>query len=430
MLPNFANGTPPAEIETVQDDLDRIISLERRPPLDTRYDRVRRRYAPKAEALIRVMGRRLGRGPRISCACRPRLITGEYGGVITVVRVMPEGLPPEPPKMISVADFIKDNQANAEEIATGELVAKLQPGKTIRLPAADNDDAGGHFCIDTLNAIQAWGTYEIPLEAGGLGLLAVGSGKSILLLLLPIALGSECDLAVLLMKPNQRQHYISQYLCLREHFKVPSIVFEDGHPPFIVPGAPQLHTLPYSKLSNPRNPDELGRLNPNVILADEAHLLTGKVATTGRSRVKGYMARKIKEREQRIAQGLPVHRRAVYVVPVSGTLEDKSVEDTQAVAAYALGLGSPLPVDPSEAAKWARVFDPVRTPRSDVDNRVQVADGVCRQDLGRGRHLDDDRRSSAREEALGRLSEASVGDPGRDLSGSIRDRGVDHLQEA
>ena len=45
---------PDHEMVEVEDDLTRIISLPRRPPLDCRYDRVTKRFTPKAEALIRV----------------------------------------------------------------------------------------------------------------------------------------------------------------------------------------------------------------------------------------------------------------------------------------------------------------------------------------------------------------------------------------
>lgn len=781
------------QVEVV-DDLDRIIALEKRPPLNCKIDLKTRRYTPKAEALVRLMTDKFGRGRRLSCACRPRVVRALPGGQVSIVRVFPEGVPPEPPSVVSVAAFVADNQASAEEISAAQQVSRLRPGESVRLIAVDGED--GHFCIDTLNAIQAWALHEIPREAGGLGFCGVGSGKclgegteifdvltarrrlieesgalevpsfdgsnvlskaatafpsgvkqccklvladgselelsldhpvythrgyvsagdlkttdyvavptvipepivptvatddevalvalmlsdggctgstptftnetpavidefkrlaiilcrgfsedkqrskartfkllgaygkhvtgrqngtgfrdkwelfglskkkrvkaniwglprkqialfinrfwacdghisklelectlasekliddlrflllrigvrsrkkfklskckekyfdswrifisgkdaltflnvvgdvigketacqklrnklnstkrntnfdvvpvgrpelkeicdelgllkvagrrrkgelvrprprtnlvrgyfcatrgqyvsrgrfigfcevygysgkyahlgvrdvawervesvtpigehevydlsvpetknfvannmvvhnSICFILMPIALGSECDLAVLLIEPNQRQHYASQYRRVREHFRVPSIIFEDGTKPYIVPGATTLHLFPYSKLGNPKHPDELDNLNPNVILADEAHRLTGKVNSTGRIRVRRYIAKKILEREQRLAQGLPVHRRAVFLIPMSGTLEDKSIEDTAAVAAHALGMHSPLPLDATEAMRWSQVFDPVRSPdrKSTTARRLQ-----------------------------------------------------------
>lgn len=374
----FAAAAPPPSstsyLERVEvvDDLDRILALPRRSPLDCRLDPETRRYEPKAEALIRVMTARLGRGKRVSCACRPRVVRAIAAGVLQVARVVPDDLPPESPATCSLAAFVADNQANAEEIAVAQTVSRLRPGNEVLLPAADED---GHACIDVLNAVQAWSLYEIPKEAGGLGFCGVGSGKSIIFILLPIALGSECDLAVLLIEPNQRKHYVSQYRRVREHFRVPSIIFEDGTPPYIVPGATTLHLLPYSKLGNPKHPDALDALKPNVIGADEGHRLTGKANTTGRNRVKSYIAKRIVEREQRMIEGKPVKRRAVYLVPMSGTLEDKSVLDVQPVSAHALGMNSPHPLDAAEAAKWANVFDPVRVPdrTSTAARRLQRA---------------------------------------------------------
>lgn len=358
------SSTSHLERVEVIDDLDRILALPRRPPLDCEIrdfvaadGTVTKRYTPKAEALIRVMTSRLGRGKRVSCACRPRVVRASPGGVLQITRGVPDDFPPEPPVTVNLAAFVADNQANAEEIAAAQQVSRLRAGDEILLPAADED---GHACIDVLNAVQAWSLYEIPKEAGGLGFAGVGSGKSIFFILLPIALGAECRLAVLLIEPNQRKHYVSQYRRVREHFRVPSIIFEDGTPPYIVPGATTLHLLPYSKLGNPKHPDELDVLDPNVIGADEGHRLTGKVNSTGRNRVKRYIAKKIVEREAMKAAGKQVFRRAVYLIPMSGTLEDKSVADVQPVAAHALGMNSPHPLDAVEAAKWVPVFDPVR----------------------------------------------------------------------
>jgi hypothetical protein len=371
------SATPPgAVVHTVVDDLDRILALPRRPPLDCMIDEHSGRYSPRAQALIDLMTSRLGRGPRVSCGCRPRVIAGLPGGRISITRVLPEEAPPEPPTVVPIAAFVADNVANADEIAIAQRVSRLGVGDVIRLDAADPSDGGeGHVCINVLNAIQAWALWEIPREAGGMGFCGVGSGKSVIFLLLPIALGAECELGVLLIEPNQRQHYVSQYLRVREHFRVPSVIHEDSTKTKIVPGAPTLHLFPYSKLGNPKHPDDLDVLNPNFIGADEAHRLTGPTNSTGRTRVRRYVEKKIKERVARIAEGLPVHRRAVYLVPMSGTLEDKSIKDTQPVAAHALGMGSPLPLDAIEAEKWSNVFDPVRVPdrKSRTAKRLQKA---------------------------------------------------------
>ena len=358
----------------VQDDLERILALPQRQPVSCSLDPITKRYDPKAQALINAMTKRLGRGKRLSCACRPRIVKALPGGMISVTRILPEDVPPEPPLFTTVSAFVADTSSViSREVEVTQQVSRLRPGEEVKLPAAEGEY--GHFCFDTLNAVQAWALYEIPKEAGGIGLCGVGSGKSGLFILMPIALGSECELAVLFIEPNQRNHYVSQYLRVREHFKVGSIIFEDGTKPFLVPGTPTLHLLSYSKFSNPKHPDELDVLNANVILADEAHRLTGKVRTTGRTRLRRYITKKIKERQDRIDKGLPVKRRAVYLIPMSGTLEDKSVEDMQAVAVDALGMSSPLPLDKNEAQRWSQIFDPVRNPdrKSATAHRLQAA---------------------------------------------------------
>lgn len=367
-----------AEVRAQVDDLDRILSLPRRPPLDLSFDPVTKRHKPDVQALIEVMTARLGRGRRISCGCRPRVIQARDGGTLVITRVLPEEViekfGPEAPVVTTVKAFVADNQANDDEIAIAERVSRLKAGERLDVEACDGGE--GHFCFDTLNAFQAWALYEIPKEGGGIGFSAVGSGKSGFFLLFPIALGDECETAALLIEPNQRVHYRSQYVRIREHFRVPSLIPEDGGRTYMVPGAPPLHLVAYSKLGNPKHPEGLDILNPNVVLPDEAHRLTGKSQSTTRKRVKRLIAKRIKEREEMMARGLPVRRRAVYFVPMSGTLEDKSIEDTQPVSAFALGTNSPLPLDEAEAAAWSLCIDPIKSgndTKSKTAKRLQRA---------------------------------------------------------
>lgn len=195
--------------------------------------------------------------------------------------------------------------------------------------------------------------------------------NSICGLLSPLAF-ADCKLAVLLGEPGQRRHYRSQYLRLREHFRTPSFVMDDG-PGWTVPGTPPLHFVPYSKLSSQSSTDLLERLDPDLVIEDEAHRALGDSAR-GR-RVGRFFTAKIREREKAIAEGRPVLSRAVRLLAWSGTLEARSVKDTQKVCAFALGTGSPLPIDKHEAERWSPVMDPVRQPdrTSSTARRLQLA---------------------------------------------------------
>jgi hypothetical protein len=258
--------------------------------------------------------------------------------------------------LTTVSAFINDNRPTAYEAA--ERVREMRPGDVVELPAASG--VLGHPCIEKLNPIQSWTLYEAPQTGGIVGFLGVGSGKSLLSLLVPLAL-PDCKKAVLIIEPKQREHYRSQYLRLREHFRVSSIVFDDGVPGHTVPGTPPLHLISYSVLSQTKNSDLLDDRNPDVLILDEAHRACG-VSAIGR-RVDRFMISKLKEREAAVQRGETALRaRAVRLFDWSGTLEVKSIEDTQALSLYSLGMGSPLPLDPAEAAAWSQVIDPVRQP--------------------------------------------------------------------
>ena len=178
--------------------------------------------------------------------------------------------------------------------------------------------------------------------------------NSIALLLSPLVF-PDGRLAVLLIEPKQRQHYKSEYLRLREHFKVTSIAGEIDVPASTVPGTVPLHLISYSILSRTENSDKLDIMKPDILLLDEGHRACGTSAIN--RRVKRYVTSRIKEREEAIARGEEVRERAVRLLVPSGTLEVKSINDTQMLCAYALGTGSPIPLDPNEAEGWSAVID-------------------------------------------------------------------------
>jgi hypothetical protein len=338
-------------VETIS-DLERIMSLPRRPPVVCDIDPVTRRYPPATEALVDVVTARFARPKRLSCACRERRVLMAPDGSITIARVLPEGDVPEVPIRTSVAAFVVDNQMSAAEVATAKIVAAMRPGDAVTLPAAD--DGLGHPCIERLNPLQAWTLREAVQVGGIVGFKGVGSGKTIDGLLIPL-LFPDARLAALIIEPKQRHHYRSHYLRIREHFRVSSIVFDDGVSGHTVPGTVPLHLISYSILSRTASSDMLDELKPDVLIIDEAHRACGQSAIN--RRVKRYCKFRIDERERALFEGRPVRPRAVNLFDWSGTLEQKSVDDTQMLCAYSLGTGSPVPLDPDEAEKWSAVFD-------------------------------------------------------------------------
>ena len=366
----------PVDVDTTVDDIDRILALSKRPPFNCRKENGQ--YEPRTQALVELITSRFSRGTRLSCACRPRVVQRRADGSIIIFRIIPdEGLPPEPPIVTTVEAFVADQSTViAAEVEVAREVSRLRPGGEVRLPAfpgnTPNDSENGHFCIKEFNGTQAWVNYEVPICGGGIGFEGVGCGKSASFLTLPLAF-PDIGLAVLLIEPNQRDHYEEQYLRVREHFRTTSIIFED-RPGYTVPGTPPLHLVSYSKLGHPNTPDTLDRLNPDLLLADEAHRLSGDShSSAARRRVRRYIAKRILEREAAIKEGKPVRRRAVYFFPASGTLEDDSIEDTQQMSAHGLGDGSPLPIDGNEAKRWSLVMDPVKKPdlTSTTSRRLQ-----------------------------------------------------------
>ncbi len=211
--------------------------------------------------------------------------------------------------------------------------------------------AMGRRCVDRLLPSQAWALWEAPLtnpDASGRprgGLLApirVGGGKTMLDILMATVI-PDCRVAVLLLPPGLVEQLVIEYLAVREHFVVPSLVLPPGRDEsgWLVPGRPALHVVPYSQFSRGASSRKLESLRPDLVLADEVHQLKNRKAVrTGR--VLRYFAE------------FPETRLCGW----SGSICSKSILDFAHLLAFALGDGSPLPLEPGEVESWATAVDP------------------------------------------------------------------------
>ncbi len=200
----------------------------------------------------------------------------------------------------------------------------------------------GRECITELRMIQAWALLEIRTQSGLLGPIGVGHGKTILDLLTPFAM-PNCKTALLLVPVKLIKQLIRNYQHIGQHFRMPSLITHDKSSfTAIVPGAPALHVLPYSKLQRPECTDYIKeRIKPDTIIADEVHKLKrANTATTGRV--------------LRYFRDHPETRFCGW----SGSMTDKSIKEYAHLAALALRWGSPLPIDPDVVDDWARAIDP------------------------------------------------------------------------
>lgn len=318
-------------------ELARILSLPKRPPLDTERERGTRRWNPRAQALVEVVTDMYTRGPRVSCSCQHRHVTATANGGLTIF-LETDG-PPSLPIYTDVSEFVRDNYDDADAC---ERVGNLRNGFSIRLEGV------GRRCITQLKPAQAWTLWELPRAQGILGMLSIGSGKTMAGLLAPLAL-SDCKLAVLFIKADQRHHYRLNYLLTRQHFQVPSIVFEDSknsmQGSYIVTGAPVVHVMPYTTLSNKKNSAMLESLQPDLIVADECHSISNPDST----------------RTKRFLSYFKRHN-GVRLAAWSGSLVNKSLKDGATLALHALGTQSPYPTNADDIVAWANVIDPSYMP--------------------------------------------------------------------
>lgn len=201
------------------------------------------------------------------------------------------------------------------------------------------------------------------LGRGLVGPLGVGSGKTLLTLLAPVAVGARSP--VLMIPPAMRVPLEREIVKLRPHWQIPT----------------NLQVIPYSQLSVASGSDLLETIRPDLIVADEAHML--RYPDSARTK-----------RLLRYFKQYPTTR----FVAVSGTLTAKSLRDYAHLCELALREGSPIPRDARDLIGWANCLDARGIARpQDWDLLAEWSD--CRQ-------VDDpaERRTVARQRFERRLT--------------------------
>lgn len=165
---------------------------------------------------------------------------------------------------------------------------------------------------------------EAALSNGLLGPVSAGSGKTLASLLVGDAMGGQK--IVLLVPPQLRSQLMSVDIpMLNKHWKLP---------------LDRLRVVAYSELSNAKSADILDQMKPDVIIADEAHMLKARSAA----------------RTKRFNRYFKEHPECRFV-GLSGTITRKSLRDYQHLSELALKKNSPLPMSFHTLNEWAEAID-------------------------------------------------------------------------
>jgi hypothetical protein len=177
----------------------------------------------------------------------------------------------------------------------------------------------------TLRFIQSAALYEAPRVGGLIGPIAVGGGKTIILLLLPRAFNAKRP--ILLVKPDLKDQLVK-------------VDWPNYGKHFVLPDNAMIVT--YSQLSTAGGADILDRVQPDLIVADEVHCLKNKDAA----------------RTKRFLRYMKAHPETRFC-GLSGSITNRSVRDFAHLSELALREGSPLPLTWSDLEEWALALDPV-----------------------------------------------------------------------
>lgn len=223
-----------------------------------------------------------------------------------------------------------------------DLIAQIKAGKGVRtvvsearrirdLPTWDESALEGLDLTDDfrtpegtmrLKPRQSLALHFLRRVGGLIGPLAVGSGKTLITLLAAEAI--KAHRPVLLIPPAMRVPLDREMQKLRPHWKLPK----------------NLLIVPYSQLSVASSSTLLETVRPDLIIADEAHLLRYPESA----------------RTKRLLRFFK-HYPETKFVAVSGTLTAKSLRDYGHLCELALHDQSPIPRDVRDLIAWANCID-------------------------------------------------------------------------
>ena len=188
----------------------------------------------------------------------------------------------------------------------------------------------------TLRPHQAAAIIEAHDQRGLFGPLGVGSGKTLITQLIPLALESKRPLLLL---PSHLKKTTELYVLpkLREHWQT----------------NPALRIESYSALSVISGLQLLEDYQPDLIMCDEVHALSHRTSA----------------RTKRFFRYLAAHPETI-VVGLSGTVCKKSIQDYANLVIAALGDRAPVPKSYHDVVDWSLAID------VDVPDHERIAPGA------------------------------------------------------
>lgn len=186
-----------------------------------------------------------------------------------------------------------------------------------------------------LRPIQAWALEEARTQRGLIAPMAVGGGKTLVSLLLPRAMDvSTSVLFVPAALKRQLQNNYDEYL---QHWVLPNLYDYK----FDTTVKNMLYVFSYDELSSPKKFDLLSRINPDLLICDEAHNLKALSAARTKRLLRYFKARP-----------------TTLFCAMSGTLISRSIMDFGHLAPLALRERTPTPLTYPVRVEWASALDP------------------------------------------------------------------------
>jgi hypothetical protein len=173
-----------------------------------------------------------------------------------------------------------------------------------------------------LRPVQAQALFEAHDYQGLFGPIRVSGGKTLISLLTPIVLEARAPMLIVPAALIEKTRTEARKLAL--HWKLPTF----------------LHIVSYQSLGRVSGADTLTKLNPDLIICDEAHKLKNKRAA-------------VTKRVSRFMHDHPETR----MVILTGTISKRSLHDFAHLLAWSLKLRTPLPRHYNELEAWALAID-------------------------------------------------------------------------